>query len=466
MAESMSIDIKETNYSYYSNIIKQNINRCSIPMKATVITFGCQQNEADSEKIRGITVDMGYTLSSDYHECDLIIVNTCAIRAHAEMKALSLLGNFKALKKKNPDLVIGICGCMCAEFGAVDILKKDFHYISFTLEPNMLHKIPELVYTAKQGNKRSFIIGQDNGSIVEGMPTVRSSGHRAWVSIMYGCNNFCSYCIVPYVRGRERSRSSEIIIKECCELISSGVKEITLLGQNVNSYRSDMDFASLLRAIAEIDGSFIIRFMTSHPKDVSDGLVAVLKEKSDKIAPYFHLPLQSGSDKILKDMNRTYDSESFLNTVKKLRASVPDIALSTDVIVGFPGETEDDFMDTLEVLRKARFDMGYSFIYSPREGTRAARMRNQVDEETKSRRMELLLKLQDEISYEKNLEYLGKCVRVLVDSVSQRNGNTVYNGRTDTNKLVHFEGNASVGEFVQVKIEKTAAYDLIGRQIN
>ena len=460
----MRVDLTQTEYHRYKDLVKTNYDKSLFDKerKACVITFGCQQNEADSEIIKGIAENMGFSISDNYKECDLIIVNTCAIRAHAEMKALSLLGNFKSVKKKNPELIVGICGCMCAEAGVVDLLKKDFHYVSFTVEPNMLHKIPEMVFKAQEGHKRGFVIGEDRGDIVEGLPSVRSFGHKAWVSIMYGCNNFCSYCIVPYVRGRERSRESHLILEECKQLVASGVKEITLLGQNVNSYKSDVDFAGLLELISLIDGEFIIRFMTSHPKDVSDRLLAVMKN-STRIAPYFHLPLQSGSDKVLKSMRRTYGRDKFLQTVARLREAVPDIALSTDVIVGFPGETEEDFLDTVDVLQKAQFDMGYSFIYSPREGTDAAKMVNQVDDVTKSERMNRLLKLQDEISYKKNLPYLDKEVRVLVDSVSERNGATVYNGRTDTNKLVHFYGDdVSVGDFVLVKIEKIGAYDLIG----
>ena len=460
----MNLHISDTDYSYYIDGVKSNIYKSEIKSrhKACVITFGCQQNEADSEVIRGIAVDMGYVISDNYSECDLIIVNTCAIRDHAERKALSLLGNFKALKRDNPDLIVGLCGCMCAEAGVVDLLKKDFHYISFTVEPNMLHRLPELVYRSMIERKRTLEHFVDEGDIYEGKPVVRKSSHKAWVSIMYGCNNFCSYCIVPYVRGRERSRSSYAVIEECRQLVQSGIKEITLLGQNVNSYRSDVDFAGLLEKIALIDGDFIIRFMTSHPKDVSDGLVDVIKRYCGKIAPYFHLPLQSGSDRILKLMHRTYDRAKFLSTVSKLREAVPQISLSTDVIVGFPSETEEDFRDTVTVLRQAQFDIAYCFAYSPREGTLAAGMDGQIDDSVKKSRMERLLKLQDCISYEKNLPYLGKTVRVLVDSFDKKYGDK-YSGRADTNKLVHFDCNENVvGKFVYVKIETVRAYDLIG----
>lgn len=427
-----------------------------------VMTFGCQQNEADSERIRGMAEEMGYLPANTYEGCDLIIVNTCAIREHAEMKALSVLGSFKAEKRKNHELIVGVVGCMAAEPHVADKLKRDFHYVSFTSEPNMLHRIPELVHRSMTERRRSFIFGEDEGNIVEGMPAVRASGHRAWVSVMYGCNNFCSYCIVPYVRGRERSRDSAAVIAECRELVASGIREITLLGQNVNSYKSDMDFPQLLSAIAEIDGDFIIRFMTSHPKDTSDALIEAMGKHRDKIAPYFHLPLQSGSNTVLSRMNRTYTREKFLKIADKLRESVPGIALSTDVIVGFPGESDSDFEDTLDVLRRAKFDMVYAFLYSPRKGTRAAEWEDRVPDDIKSARLTRLLNMQDEISYEANLPYLSKTVRVLADSAELRGGKTVYTGRSESGKPVHFTGNAGIGEFVKVKIEEIRAFDLIG----
>lgn len=428
-----------------------------------VYTFGCQQNEADSEKIRALAEAMGYHRAERAEDADFVVVNTCAIREHAEMKALSLLGNFRAKKKNNPDFILGVVGCMAAEGHIKDILKNKFPYVTFTLEPNMIHRLPESVFRYLTDRKRSFIFGEDRGDIVEGLESVRQSPHKAWVSIMYGCNNFCTYCIVPYVRGRERSRAGSDIIAECHRLIDSGVREITLLGQNVNSYRSDLDFPDLLSKIAEIDGDFIIRFMTSHPKDTSDKLISVMAKYKGKIAPYFHLPLQSGSDSVLRRMNRTYTRDKFLSIVEKLRGSIPEIALSTDVIVGFPGETETDLEDTLDVLEKARFDTAYAFIYSPREGTPAAKMEDQLAEEIKGERIKRVFALQDKISYEKNLPYLNKTVRVLVDSREERGGSVIYTGRTDTNKLVHFTcDDASVGEFTNVKITKTGAFDLIG----
>ncbi len=461
----MILDLKNTDFVDHISKVK-NINNGQ-NKKVYVFTFGCQQNEADSEKILGMAEQMGYSKTCNAEDADLIILNTCAIRQHAEEKALSMLGMFKALKKSDPDLIIGVCGCMAAESHIKDMLKTDFHYVDFTLEPNMLHKLPYAIYTAIEKNKRTFIFGEDNGDIAEGIPTVRMSKHKAWVSIMYGCNNFCSYCIVPYVRGRERSRSSHEIISECTELVANGCKEITLLGQNVNSYKGEYDFPTLLDKIARIDGDFIIRFMTSHPKDVSVRLVEVMKEHTPKIAAYFHLPLQSGSNKILKKMNRTYDRDKFIEIAELLRREIPNIALSTDVIIGFPGESDDDFNDTMDVLERIRFDNVYSFKYSERVGTPAASMSDAVDDAVKNERMARLLKSQDKVSLERNERYIGRTVRVLVDSVSKRKGFNTVSARTNSGKLVHFEADESaIGKFINVKIEKAGAFDLIGKEIN
>ena len=432
--------------------------------KAYVLTFGCQQNEADSERVRGMAEEMGYEISDTHIGADLIVVNTCAIREHAEMKALSMLGNFKSEKKRNPDVVIGIVGCMASEPHIVELLKTKFHYVSFAIEPNMLYRLPEVVRQRLECGKRSFIIGEDDGAVTEGLPRHSMAKHKAWVSIMYGCNNFCSYCIVPYTRGRERSRASSAVLAECRALIADGAKEITLLGQNVNSYKSDMDFAALVENIAAIDGDFIIRFMTSHPKDVSERLITVMAEHRDKVAPHFHLPLQSGSNKILKAMHRTYTRERFLEIAEALRARVPGIALSTDVIVGFPGESEDDFADTMDVLERVGFDLVYAFKFSPRKGTPAARMSGEVAAEAVDARMSALLAMQDEISLSRNLPYLGTRQRVLVDSISKKGGECTYSARTASNKLVHFDSEESlVGEFVTVEIEKAGAFEMIGK---
>ncbi|MBE6635531.1 MAG: tRNA (N6-isopentenyl adenosine(37)-C2)-methylthiotransferase MiaB [Ruminococcaceae bacterium] len=455
----MIIDINETDYKATVAEVRRRVSERE--HFAYVISFGCQQNEADAERARGIALDMGYSLTDKPSEASLILINTCAIREHAEMKALSLLGNFKALKKERPELIIGILGCMAARPEVARHLKEKFHYVSFTLEPNMLHKIPSRVLSYMDDAKRSFLLGEDQGDIVEGLPVKRISKSRAWVSIMYGCNNFCTYCIVPYVRGRERSRSSDAIITECRELVASGIKEITLLGQNVNSYRSDMDFPMLLEKIAMIPGDFIIRFMTSHPKDASDELIKVMSRNPEKIAPFFHLPLQSGSDRILRAMNRTYDSARYLSLARSLREAIPDIALSTDVIIGFPGEEEEDFEDTLNVLREVGFDLVYSFNFSPREGTRAAKMTETVPKEIKDERMKRLLTMQDEISLSQNLRYVGRREKVLIERAESAPEGYTYTARTGSNKLVHFTSENYLGEnFVYVDIERAGAFDL------
>ncbi len=457
----MSKDFASTKAPYYIEKMKDAL--AGRELFAHVITFGCQQNEADSEKILGTLLSMGYKKCEDPMDADIVIVNTCAIREHAEMKALSLLGSFKAKKKNNPDFILGICGCMANEPHIAEKLKTDFHYVSFTVEPGRYELIPELLCKAYIDKKRSFLYGTELPDIVEDIPHHRISPHRAWVSIMYGCNNFCTYCIVPYVRGRERSRCSANILSECAELVSSGIKEITLLGQNVNSYRSDMTFPELLEKIAEIEGDFIIRFMTSHPKDTSDELIAVMAKHKSKIAPFFHLPLQSGSDSVLKRMNRTYTREQYLKTAKKLQQEIPGIALSTDVIVGFPGESEEDFLDTLSVINEIRFDNVYAFIYSERKGTRAATMPNSVNKAERHKRLDRLLEIQDKIAAEKNSPYENTVIKVLVDSADERSGVKVYNGRSLTGKLVHFTSSREcIGEFANVKITKANAFDLIG----
>ena len=428
--------------------------------RAFIMTFGCQQNEADSEKIRGMTDAMGYARTDTAENADLIILNTCAIREHAELKALSIIGSYKHVKEKNPDLIIGVCGCMAAEAHRVDELKRRYPYVSFTLEPAAIHKVPETLAEILRKRKRLFALGAPD-TVVEGVPVARASRHKAWLSIMYGCNNFCSYCIVPYVRGRERSRASADIIREMEELVAGGAKDITLLGQNVNSYSSDIDFPTLLERLDAISGEYVLRFMTSHPKDASDRLVEVMA-KAKHIEPHFHLPLQSGSDRILKAMNRHYNIERYLSVVDKLRRAIPDIALTSDIIVGFPGETEEDFEATLRVLREIKFDSVYSFIYSPRKGTPAAKMENAVPAEVQSERFRRLLDLQADISNEKNAPYVGRDVRVLVDGIS-KNAEDVYSGRTDSGKLVHMKASeADVGEFRTVHIDRAESFALFG----
>ena len=457
----MEIDIRQSStVEYIERVREKTEGRVHYML---VHTFGCQQNEADSERIRGLGVAMGYRLTDNAELADLILVNTCAIREHAEMKALSFLGRFKEYKRRKPELIIGVMGCMSAESHIAELLKNDFHYITFCAAPHMISRLPELVYLYMSERKRSFVIDDDGGEVRENIPLLRLDSRRAFVNIMHGCNNFCSYCIVPYVRGRERSRASWRVIDECRALVADGAREITLLGQNVNSYRSDIGFAELLSRIASIEGDFTVRFMTSHPKDVSDGLIEVMAANGEKIAPVFHLPLQSGSDRILKLMNRTYTRDGYLQTVERLRAKIPHIALTTDVIVGFPTETEEDFLDTLDILDRVRFDMAYSFLYSAREGTRAAAMEGRVPREVKDGRMARLLALQTDISLEKNKEYEGRVLRALVETVSKR-GESTYTARTVSGKAVHFTSDADLtGEFVNLEIKRAGAFDLFGK---
>ena len=429
-----------------------------------IVTFGCQQNEADSERLRGLAHAMGYVDVNSPDDASLILLNTCAIREHAELKTLSVIGSFKRCKENNPSLLIGVCGCMTAESHRVDELRRRYPYVDFTLTPKGIGLLPLAVLDRISGGRRRFYL-ESPDTVLEDMPVTRTGGHRAYVSIMYGCNNFCSYCIVPYVRDRERSRPSCEVVKEVTALVRSGVKDITLLGQNVNSYRSDVDFPTLLARLDAIPGEYILRFMTSHPKDASDALIRVIAE-GVHIEPHFHLPLQSGSDAILARMNRRYTLEKYMGVVKTLRAACPEIAISSDIIVGFPGETDADFEDTMRALEEIRFDSVYSFIYSPRRGTPAAEMEGQIPPDLASARFTRLLERQADISREKNLPLVGKDVRVLADGPSKTDP-AVFSGRTDAGKLVHFKADESVvGKFITVHIDRAESFALHGTVVS
>ncbi len=433
---------------------------------AFVLTFGCQQNEADSEKLAGLCEAMGYETVQQPESAELILVNTCAIREHAEQKALSIVGQYKHLKAKNPELIIGVCGCMVVQEHRKTELKMRYPYVDLVFGTSSLHRFPQLLCKKTEKGKRLFCADETDDTVAEGLPVRRESRYRAWVSIMYGCNNFCSYCIVPYVRGRERSRKPEEIVKEVRALVSEGYKDITLLGQNVNSYAKDSDagydFADLLAELDQIEGEYVLRFMTSHPKDASRKLIDVMAS-SKHIAHQFHLPMQSGSDRILKAMNRRYDTARYLEIVKYMRERIPDVTLTSDIIVGFPGETDEDFEGTLEMLRQVRFDMLYSFIYSPRKGTPAAEL-EQLPRAVQNERFDRLLELQNAIGTENNQALLGKPLRVLCDGVSKNNA-TLYSGRTDGNKIVFFEGTPEdTGRFVTVVAERADAFALYGKK--
>ena len=432
-----------------------------------VLTFGCQQNESDSEKIAGMALAMGYEKTDSPEDADLIMVNTCAIREHAEQKALSIVGQYKHIKAKKPSLVIGVCGCMVAQEHRQNDIKFRYPYVDFIFGTSSLYRFPELLCKKLEKGKRLYAAAEDFYPVAEGLPIHRGSDYHAWVSVMYGCNNFCSYCIVPYVRGRERSREMEHIIAEVRELVAEGYRDITLLGQNVNSYGKDLasgcDFADLLEELDKIEGDYCLRFMTSHPKDASRKLIDVMAG-SRHVAHQFHLPMQSGSDAILKKMNRHYDSTRYLDIVDYMREKMPDVTLTSDIIVGFPGETEEDFCATLSMLERVRFDMLYSFIYSPRKGTPAAAMEDQIPKAVQSERFSRLLKLQETIGMEKNAALVGKTMRVLCDGVSKSNP-SLYSGRTEGNKIAFFEGvPEDIGNYVEFVADRADSYAFYGKK--
>lgn len=435
--------------------------------RAFVLTFGCQQNVADSEKLSGMAKEMGYEITDAPEGADLILVNTCAIREHAEKRALSIVGQYKHLKEQNRALIIGVCGCMVVQEHRREQLKKSYPYVDFVLGTSVLHRLPE-VLAKKLAEKRRLFGDAEEHTVAEDVPILRESDYRAWVSIMYGCNNFCSYCIVPYVRGRERSRAPEDVIAEVKDLVAKGYKDITLLGQNVNSYGKGeahgVDFAELLSRLDALEGDFVLRFMTSHPKDATKRLVDVMAA-GKHIARHFHLPLQSGSDAILQKMNRHYDKAAYLEILDYMREKMPDIAVTSDIIVAFPGETDADFEDTLTMLRRVGFDMLYSFIYSPRKGTPAAVMPDQIPKAVANERFARLLALQEEIALEKNQPMLGTVQRVLCDGVSKTDKGML-SGRNGQNKIVFFEDDGTAaGEWITVRIDRVAPFALYGTKI-
>ncbi len=460
--------IKEQ-YEYMDKVKALLDERMQETHYAYIETFGCQQNEADSERIMGMLSRMGYIPIYDASLADIIIVNTCAVREHAELRALSITGQFKHLKEKKKSLIIGVCGCMVSQEHRKDDIKNKYPYINFLFGTSMNWRFPEILYNCMIKQKRQYYLDcGDIGNIAEGLPVKRESSFKAWVSIMYGCNNFCTYCVVPYVRGRERSRDKNEILSEIKSLADSGCLEITLLGQNVNSYGKDFDvpydFADLLSDICKIDGDFIVRFMTSHPKDASHKLIDTIAD-NPKIAKAFHLPLQSGSNRILSEMNRHYDTKAYLELVDYMREKMPDIAITTDIIVGFPGETEGDFEGTLEMLRKVGYDNIYSFIYSKRKGTKAAVMPNQIPEEVKKERFARMLETQNAISNGKNNVYLGSVQKVLVEGRSKTDQSKL-TGRNEKNRLVHFSGDDSlVGNWANVKITEAETFSLSGELV-
>ncbi len=429
---------------------------------AYVETYGCQQNEADSEKIRGILVQSGYTITDTPENADVVVMNTCAIREHAEQRVWGNLGALTHTKRRHPGQKIFLCGCMAGQTVVTDRIKKSYPHVDGVFSTHHLWQFGEILYRVLTTGKRVFFIEDEAGSIAEGLPQLRDHTLKAWVSIMYGCNNFCTYCIVPYVRGRERSRKSEDILEECRELIAGGTKEITLLGQNVNSYGKDLDenidFSDLLLKIAEIPGEFLIRFMTSHPRDASEKLFDTMAS-SPKIAKQLHLPFQSGSSRVLKAMNRHYDREKYLQKVMYAKKKMPDLVLTSDVIVGFPGETAEEFEETISLIEQVRYDSLFTFIFSPRPGTPAAKMEDLTPKEEKNRRFDRLCAVQNGISEEIHGSYIGKVFRCLIDGTDK----DLLTARTEGGRLVRLAGDpALIGSFQDIVITGSTTWSLTG----
>ena len=433
------------------------------------LAMGCQMNAHDSEKLEGMLDEMGFDRTDEETEADFIIYNTCCVRENAEQKVYGKMGWLKHYKEtKNPDAVIALCGCMMQQETVLQTLRQKYRHVDIVFGTFNLYKLPELVATRMESGETVYDIWQEQHEVVEDLPAIRHFPYKASVNIMFGCNNFCSYCIVPYVRGRERSRTPEDILAEVRRLAADGVKEVMLLGQNVNSYGKNLEtpvsFAELLRMVNEVEGIERIRFMTSHPKDLSDELIQAMAD-CDKVCKYLHLPVQSGSDEILRRMNRHYTKESYMELVRKARAAMPDITLSTDIIVGFPGETEEDFQETLDVIRKSRYSTAFTFIYSKRTGTPAATMENQVPEDVIKDRFDRMLNILNPIVHEVHEEQLGKVMTVFAEEASKQD-KTVLTGRADNNMLVHFKGTEDlIGQMVPVKITENKTFNLIGERM-
>ena len=436
--------------------------RQGITPVAYVETYGCQQNEADSEKLRGYLAQCGYAIGSQAEGADLVIMNTCAIREHAEQRVFGNLGALTHTKRRHPGQKIFLCGCMAGEEKVSKRVRESYPHVDGVFSTHHLWQFPEILYNVLTKPGRVFYVQEEPGSIAEGIPQVRDSGLKAWVSIMYGCNNFCTYCIVPYVRGRERSRRPECILEECRGLIENGAKEITLLGQNVNSYGKDLgqgvDFADLLAQIAQLPGEFLVRFMTSHPRDASPKLFDTMA-RYPKIAKQLHLPFQSGSSRVLKAMNRHYDRETYLEKVNYAKSVMPELVLTSDVIVGFPGETEEEFEQTVSLIQQVHYDSLFTFIFSPRTGTPAASMDDPTPKAEKNRRFDRLCAVQNAISEQTHRGYIGKVMRCLVDG---RDGDNL-TARTEGGRLVRFPGDDSlIGSFRQIEITGATTWSLVG----
>ena len=430
-------------------------------------TYGCQMNEHDSENIAALLCELGFSRVEDYNDADLVLLNTCSIRENAHNKAFGMLGRFKHLKSEKKDLIVGICGCMAQEASVVDEILKNYKFVNFVFGTHNMYQLPEIIDRAIEENKSQIEVFSREADLVEGLPVVRANSYKAYVNIIYGCNKFCTYCIVPYTRGMERSRAKEDILKEVDELIKDGYKEITLLGQNVNAYGKDLyddyTLGNLLEDIAKKDIPRI-RFMTSHPWDFTDSMVEVIG-KYKNIMPSVHLPVQSGSSRILKLMGRRYTKESYLELFDKIKKTVPGVAISTDIIVGFPGETEEDFLETLDLVEKCKYDNAFTFIFSKREGTPACKLKDEVSLEEKEERLQRLNNVVNKYFLENNQKLEGSIVKVLVEGLSDKNG--MFFGYTDTNKLINFSSDKEiqVGDIVDVKVTSAKTWSLDGELV-
>lgn len=432
--------------------------------KAYVHTYGCQGNVADGERLQGMLRDIGYAFTNTAEDADLVLYNTCAIREHAEDRVFGNVGALKPIKKQKPNLIIALCGCMMQQQSVADKIKNSYSFVDLVFGTHNIHKLPEFIYKRLSSGKRVIDITHSDGVIAEGLPLKRDGSFKAWIPIMYGCNNFCSYCIVPYVRGRERSRDFDDVITEVKHVVSQGYKEITLLGQNVNSYNKDLEkdkqFPALLKAISEIEGDFIIRFMTSHPRDCTKELLDVMAS-SDKIAKHLHLPFQSGNDRVLKEMNRHYDREKYLSLIDYAYSVMPELSITSDVIVGFPGETYEEFQDTLSLIEQVKYTSLFTFIFSPRPGTKAYDMPDPISREEKGKWFKQLTDLQESIAAKRTASMLGKTYRVLVEEKAKDEG--MLSGRTQGNVIIEFSGDESlIGSFINVTVTNPRTWIVYG----
>lgn len=463
---------EQTRQMQYINLVKEVVERenerLKRRLKCAVVTFGCQMNARDSEKLTGVLREAGYEIIDEETEADFVIYNTCTVRDNANQKVYGHLGLLKSRVKKNPNLRIALCGCMMQEASVIETIRDKYKFVNLVFGTHNIFKFPELLYRMLTSDSQIIDIWEDTDQIVEDLPVDRKYSFKSGINIMFGCNNFCSYCIVPYVRGRERSREPKEIIREIEKLVNEGVIEVMLLGQNVNSYGKNLDnpmsFAELLKEIEKIEGLKRIRFMTSHPKDLSDDLIEVMA-KSEKICKHIHLPLQSGSDRVLKEMNRRYTKEQYLSLVEKIKKAIPDVAVTTDIIVGFPGETAADVDDTIDVIRKVHYDNAFTFIYSKRTGTPAAARPDQCDEAEVKANFDRVLNAVKEEAMIRNGYLVGRVEEALVEEINAHD-DTFVTGRLSNNSMVHFKGDASlIGKLVKVNILEAKGFYYMGEMI-